>query len=354
MKICLITDTHIGARSDSQHFAMYFKRFYDEVFFPYLDEHGIKAIIHLGDIVDRRKYINFQSAKRLREDIIEPIVERGIDAHFIIGNHDAYFKNTNEVNSMNELYSSHPGSINVYSEPTEIVVGDLPIMIMPWINSSNMAAARKAIDQTKAEVLMGHLELKGFEMYRGAVNDHGLDPSFFRKFDQVFSGHFHHRSQRGNVTYLGAPYQITWSDFNDDRGFHVYDTETRELEYVKNSLYMFHKIYYNDTDWEDPSWISDLDLSIYKDAYIKVVVINKTNPFWFDLFIERLEKAGVADFQVVDDNLNINLEDDSDIVDEAEDTLTILSKYVDGVSGNVDKNDLKKLIRNLYEEAMAL
>lgn len=353
MKIALITDQHFGGRGDSTHFMVYFARFYKEIVFPYLDEHGIDTVIDLGDTFDRRKYVNFNTLKEAKACWFDPLKERGITLHSIVGNHTAYFKNTNDVNTLGVLLNEYP-NVHVYSEPTEIVVGGLPIMIMPWINSSNMAAAKKAVDATKAEVLMGHLELKGFEMYRGAVNDHGLDASFFNKFDQVFSGHFHHRSQRGNVTYLGAPYQITWSDFDDDRGFHVYDTETRELTYVKNTLYMFHKIYYNDTDWKDSSWISNLDLTVYKDSYIKVVVINKTNPFWFDMFIDQLEKAGVADFQVVDDNLNINLEDDSDIVDEAEDTLTILSKYVDGVSGNVDKTDLKKLIRNLYEEALAL
>ena len=59
MKIALVTDLHFGARGDSVPFDNFFKKFYDDTFFPYLVEHGIKTIFDLGDTFDRRKYINF-------------------------------------------------------------------------------------------------------------------------------------------------------------------------------------------------------------------------------------------------------------------------------------------------------
>ena len=58
MKIALITDTHFGARNDSLLFLDFFRKFYENIFFPTLKERGIKEIIHLGDVVDRRKFIN--------------------------------------------------------------------------------------------------------------------------------------------------------------------------------------------------------------------------------------------------------------------------------------------------------
>lgn len=352
MKIALITDTHWGCRGDSIQFADYFKKFYDNVFFPTLKEQGIKTIIHLGDIVDRRKYINFVSAKRLREDFMYPAASQGIHVHVILGNHDVYYKNTNEVNAMTELYSADT-FVNYYSSPTELNFGGEKIMLMPWINSGNYQESMQAIENTKAQILFGHLELKGFEMYKGSPNDHGFDASIFNKFDVVCSGHFHHKSSRGNIHYLGSPYEITWSDYNDPRGFHIFDTDDRSLTFIENPYKMFTKIHYDDEGKKAEDFTS-VDFKPLANSFVKVIVRNKTNPYWFDLMMGEMEKAGVVDIQVVEDNYNLNLEDDSDIVDEAEDTVTILKKYVEQINLSVDKNKLDLLMRNLYNEAIAL
>lgn len=351
MKIALITDTHFGARGDNQSFAMFFKRFYDEVFFPYLKEHDIKTIIHLGDIVDRRKFINFQTARNLRESFIEPIVEGGIDTHLIIGNHDTYFKNTNSVNSMGELYEhSNFENIHFYSEPEIVKFDGQNIILMPWINSENHDKSFEIINSGKAQVMFGHLEIQGFEMYKNAPVHIGMDRKKFDALDIICSGHFHHRSTKGNITYLGCPYEMTWSDYNDTKGFHIYDTHTRELEFIPNPITMFQKIKYDDLNVKKED-ILNQEFNHLQDSIVKVIVQNKTNPFFFDMTIDKLEKAGVLDLQVVEDHLNLDLEDDEDIIDEAEDTLTILTKYIDQLE-DVNKLGLERLIRDLYGEAL--
>lgn len=351
MKVALITDTHWGARGDSLAFADYIRKFYQNTFFPYLKENNIKRIIHLGDIVDRRKYINYVTARRLKEDLFIPCHENGIELDVIIGNHDTSFKNTNEVNAMNELYSHSSINFRYHSDPIELDVDGLKIALLPWVCSGNFNESMEFLKNTDAQILFGHLEIQGFEMYRGAFNDHGFESNIFDKFDIVCSGHFHHRSSRGNIHYLGSPYEITWSDYNDPRGFHIFDTDTREITFIQNPYRLFNKIHYSDVD-KTMDEVLDVDLEAYKDTYIKVVVHQKTNPFWFDLFIEKLEKAGVIDLQVVDDHLNLNLEDDSDIVDEAEDTLTILKKVVEGIDSTVPKKELDNFLTSLYNEAL--
>lgn len=348
-QIALITDTHWGARSDSPVFAKHISRFYEEVFFPYLDEHNINFIIHLGDIVDRRKYINFVTAKNLTKDFIAPIRNKNKFLYALIGNHDTFYKNTNEVNSMDVLYGDRAGFTYI-SEPMELNL-ECKILMMPWICADNYDRCMKMIQETDAQVLFGHLELKGFEMYRGQPNDHGLDAKIFDKFDVVCSGHFHHKSSRGNINYLGAPYEMTWSDYDDPRGFHVFDTKTRQLTFVQNPNNIFHKIFYNDVDMQLEDVIS-FDASKYKDCILKVVIKNKTNPHMFDVFIDKFEKAGVADLQVVEDHLNLNLEIDDDILKDAEDTLSLLTKY----ASQIDKNKTKKLsifLQQLYNEALS-
>ena len=353
MKIALITDTHFGARGDSIAFAEYFNRFYYDFFFPYLAEHGISNIFHLGDIVDRRKYINYVTARHLRS-FVDRCSLAGIRLDVIIGNHDTSFKNTNEVNAMRELYDHSKYEVNYYDEPTVVNLDGTDIAVLPWVCSGNYDASMDFLQNTSAQILFGHLEIAGFEMYKGAVNDHGLSTNIFDKFDIVCSGHFHHKSTRGNINYLGAPYEMSWSDFDDPRGFHIFDTDTRELTFIQNPYTMFQKWWYDDSKWTSFDYINGFDFESTRGSYVKVIVKNKNNPFWFDTYIDRLEKAGALDIQVVEDNLNLQLEDDSDIVNEAEDTLTILTKVVDQWETPVDKKRLDNFLRTLYSEALSV
>lgn len=355
MKVAVITDTHFGARNDNAAFAQYFKKFYDEVFFPYLIENDIKTVLHLGDLSDRRKYINFVTAKHIEEDFIAPLHENGIALHIILGNHDTYYKNTNQVNGVSRLYgNSKYDNIHIYeNEAAELQLGSSKIMMVPWICADNYDVITKAIQQTDASVLFGHLEVVGYEMIRGQLCDHGFDKKEFRKFDAVYSGHFHHPSSHDNITYLGAPYEMNWSDFDGWRGFSVFDTETREMLKIQNPYRMFHKISYDDSDMtvED---IAQLDTSLLTNTFIKVIVKNKTNPYIFDMFLDRIQQSGVADIKVVEDHMNLDVINDDDLIDEAQDTRTILHQYIDTIETRVNKDKLKSVISDLYNEAMNL
>ena len=354
MKIALITDTHWGARGDSLTFLNYFRKFYDTVFFPYLEEHNIKTCIHLGDVVDRRKFINFKILNDLRTNFVERLWKLGIDTHIIIGNHDTFHKNTNELNSLEEIFTTAEGKVEpwMYSSPKEVDFDGLGILMMPWICEENYGECMKAIKNTQCQILMGHLEVKGFEQHIGSWNNEGVEAHIFNKFDMAMSGHFHHKSDNGTVFYLGNPYEITWSDYKDPRGFHIFDTETRTLEFIQNPYRMFHKIYYDDTE-ETFESITERDYSEYNNTYVKVVIQKKTNPFWFDTVLDKLYAADVANLVVVENFSDLEFMEDDEIIDEAQDTLTILSKYVESL--NVEnKTELNTLMRNLYNEALTV
>jgi len=200
---------------------------------------------------------------------------------------------------------------------------------------------------------MGHLEISGFEMYKGSPVSDGMDSKNFDRFDVTCSGHFHHKSTNGHIFYLGSHGEFTWSDFNDPKGFHVFDTETRELKFIQNPYTMFQKVWYNDTD-KKSSDVLDIDFSQYKDKFIKVIVTAKTNPFWFDKFIDILEKTQCVDIQVVEDHLNLNLEQDEHIVNEAESTIDIFKKYIEQTNIDCDKDKLRSEIEELYKEAISI
>lgn len=349
MKIALVTDTHWGVRNDNLSFLDYFDKFYSNIFFPTLDERGIDTVLHLGDIVDRRKYISYVTLRRLKEGFIEPCRSRNIDLHVIVGNHDVPYKNTNEINAMQELFDAT--NVKYYSEVAEVLFDDVPHAIVPWINNANYADTIDFMKNTEAQVVFGHFEIAGCLMDRGNMNEHGMKISDFKRFDRVMSGHFHHKSTTQNIDYLGCPYELTWSDYQDPKGFHIYDTETRELEFIQNPYTMFNKVFYND-EGKTLEKILDVDFSPFENTYVKVVRHSAGNPYWFDKFMDKLVKANPINIQVVEDHLNLDIEDDDDIINEAEDTLTILSKYIDTMPDTVPKKKLDSLMKSLYTEAL--
>ena len=360
MKIAIITDTHWGARNDSQAFTNYFVKFYEDIFFPELLERDISTVIHMGDIVDRRKFINYKTLYQMRHNFFDQCWDRYLNLHMIIGNHDTFFKNTNDVNSMDCLRMMRSGGegdgggmVTVYHDPTEVVFDGTKVFFQPWICPENKEQSLYAISKTDAQILFGHLEVQGFEMHLGAINYEGLSPKVFEKFEYAFSGHFHHKSDNGNVYYLGNPYQITWSDYKDPRGFHIFDTETRELEFIQNPYEMFYKIYYDEErDWTSLEKIENEDYSKYEGCYVKVVVVNKKNPFWLDTLLDKLYSANVEDISVVE-NFHDDIDLEDEVIDEAEDTVTILSKYVNSLNID-DKQELDNLLVSLYNESLTI
>jgi len=295
---------------------------------------------------DRRKYINYLTLRNCRKYFFDPLFNLGIKMDVIVGNHDVFYKNTNDINSPGLLLQQY-SNLSAYNRPTELNFDGLDILMLPWICTDNYEESMAMIKETSATVCLGHLELAGFQMHKGQVNDHGFDSKIFNRFDLVCSGHFHHRSNSGNIHYLGNPYELTWADYEDPRGFHIFDTETRELEFIVNPNRMFYKIFFNDQ-------FEIGDYSYLKDCFVKVIVQTKENQINFDMLIDKLEKAGPADLQVVDDHLNMDLEDNDDILDSAEDTLTLLSKFCEQMDTKADKKKLDLLLRDLYSEAINL
>ena len=346
MKVAIITDQHFGARNDSIAFLDFFEKFYGNTFFPTLDANNIDTVLILGDTFDRRKYVNFYALDRAKKMFFDKLEERGIRVHMLAGNHDTYYKNTNEVNSPDLLLVEY-GNIDVISKPETIVVDGTSICMMPWICPENYQESLDHIKNTKAEICMGHFEIAGFAMYRGMESHDGLAKETFEKFDLVFSGHYHHRSSDKHIHYLGNPYELTWQDYNDPRGFHLFDLDTRELEFICNPYRMFERIEYNDKD-QDPI---DLDVIELEQKYVKLVVVNKTDFYKFDKFIQKLYNKGCYEIKIIEDMSEFQ---DGEIGEEInlEDTLSVLANYIDSVETDVDKEQIKTFMRTLYTEAV--
>ena len=343
MKVAIITDQHFGFKKGSKLYHDYFLKFYEETFFPTLEREGITTVLDLGDTFDNRKGIDSYSLDWAKKHYFDPLHLRGISVVSIVGNHTAYYKNTNELNTIDLLLREYD-NITILSECQELKVGNLDVLFIHWINIENEVETYKKIKESKCKVAMGHLELNGFTATQGHLMEHGADFEIYNKFKQVFSGHFHTRSNNGTIYYLGNPYEMFWNDVNDKRGFHIYDTETLKLKSVNNPFQLYKVINYNDT----PRQLTNF--TEYTDKIVKVVVRQKSNEKEYNRFMQSLDKARPVDVKVVE--RTDHLVYDGEIIEQTEDTMTLLTKYIEELDTDLDRIRIKKVISEIYTEAI--
>jgi len=342
MKVAILTDSHFGAKKGSKHLHDHFELFYKNVFFPALEEHGIKTVIHMGDAFDSRKSIDYQSLEWAKRVVFEPL--RQYDVHMLVGNHDIFYRNSTIINSPELLLNDYQ-NIKIYSSPKEFCIDGLDTLMLPWICTDNEKETFELLEKTEAKVVFGHLELNGFSVYPGHIHEEGLDKKVFQKFDRVYSGHYHTRSDDGKIFYLGNPYQMFWNDVNDKRGFHIFDTDDYKLDYYQNPHTMFERVYYENNNPKD------FDASHLTDKMVKIVVRQRDDYKMFDKFVDLIVKVNPLELKIIE---NVDVYDEDVNCDEipTEDTLSILDKYVEESEFELDKNTIKKLLREFYKEAL--
>ena len=343
MKIGILTDSHYGFKKGNKVFHEYFEKFYKKVFFPTLKKYNIDTIIHMGDMFDNRKATDYWSIDWTRRVILEPLKE--YDVHVVLGNHDIFYKNTTKLNSPMLLLNDYK-NIKVYEKPTTISVGGKEMLLIPWITPEGEQETLQAIQSTSARVCAGHLELSGFYVNKTTFQQNGRDKNIFNKFDRVFSGHYHTRNNDGKIFYLGNPYQLYWTDYNDKRGFTIFDTDTYELTTIDNPYEMFKICTYDEDNLEE-------DLISYQGCIVKLIIKNKTDQKKYEKFLDKLIKMQPYELKIIE-HIKLNDDFNDEEIIQNEDTLTLLKKYVDESEIKLNKNRIKNLIQSIYQESFQL
>ncbi len=345
-----MSDIHFGARNDSEFYLNIFLTFAKETVFPHLQNNNITTLLLLGDIWDRRKYINFHTLSRVIKEFFDVLRDMNIDIKIIYGNHDVYFKNTNEINSIDLLLNSY-SNIEIIDFAKVFDFDGLKLGMIGWINSSNQKESLEWIENCNADVLAGHFEINNFEISDGIKAKEGYDSSMFSRFEYVFSGHFHVRSDNGQIFYLGNPYQMTWADYDLIKGLHVFDTKTRMVELIENPIQVYKKCYYDDS-----YDIIDFDYSQYKNKIVRIYVdtLKLSSRKKFDLFVDKMSQIGYdISIQEVDYALSEIMNEGSGDI-EYTDTLSYIKTYLDSIESNtkLDKSLLRTYFNEIYNIAI--
>jgi DNA repair exonuclease SbcCD nuclease subunit len=345
MKMILLGDLHLGARNGSSHFSTYFNKFFTDVLFPYMKKNKITHIIQLGDLFDNRTNLSYKAFHACKDIWFKQMGEHGFTMEVLIGNHDTTYRHTLEINSP-ELLLGEYKHIDVITSATQKNYDGMNIDIIPWLCDENMDSSMKFMQRAdRGEYCVGHFEISGFQMQRGVDSHGGISPNVFDGYAQVISGHYHTKSSNGNILYTGIPYEITWSDYADPKGFYVLDTKTKKNTFVRNPLLMFEKIIYKSGSTAN---IPDLAGKI-----IKVVVQEKEDPIAFERFVDSIRLVSPYDMTIVegqDFTSSGGLDEELDV----EDTPGIISNYITGIDTTVDKESLQSYIMGLYNEAITL
>lgn len=356
MQIALITDLHFGVKSDSLVFHSYQRTFFEKCFFPYLKNKKIDTVVILGDVFDRRKYINYITLKESKSFFFDILRDNNIMVHSIVGNHDTALKNSSDINSPDLLLREYSNIIN-YAEPKHVMFGNCNVLMMPWINTENLDTCFDTIKNTDVQVMFGHFELSDETLRRNFKFHNGITLKTMKKFEHVFSGHYHQKITKGNFKYLGVPYQLTWEDVEAEKGFHIFDTETRTIKFIPNPHKIYKKILWEESGQYNVKELIDnvaKDADKYANKYIKVIVRRKDNPYILDRYIEAIEQCGPHSVTTEESIIIVNGVEESDSIEKIEDTLTTLVTYINSMESLEKRDSLLYFVETLYQEALAV
>jgi DNA repair exonuclease SbcCD nuclease subunit len=239
-RVWFITDTHLGIRNNSGEWIDIISNYFYEWFLPLVRENYQPGdiIIHAGDYYDSRQSINVK-VLNLGVEIAEELSKIFVDGvYIIVGNHDVFGKNSNDVNSLKSI--KWISSINVIEEPVSITLGDKTFFMMPW-RKDQEAEAECLENATPHDYLCCHCDIRGLKFNRYSNVEHGSSIDKFRKFGRVYSGHIHYAQESENIKMLGSPYELTRSDMGNPKGITLLDLSTGKETYFSNNFSPKHK-----------------------------------------------------------------------------------------------------------------
>lgn len=348
----ILGDMHIGARNANTVVMEHQLHYFETIFFPYLKTNNIKTILQLGDLFDTRKFSNHLILHNWKKRFFDYLEKENINFITILGNHDIFFKNVLDVNS-SSLFLAEYKNINIIDIADDVNIEGVDFLIVPWICEENKKEILEKVKNTNSLYCAGHFEFSGFEINKGMLAPHGEDHKLFSKFDMVYSGHYHTKSKKDNIDYIGIPYELSWIDYEDPKGFLIFNSNDCSTGFIRNTNPLFVKIYYNDKD-ESDEYFKIIDCSNVKNSYVKLIVVSKTNPHQFEKFLDKLTKLSPIELRIIDELEDFSCIDITENKIEVEDTTSMIDSFIEQSETILDKTIVKDILKGLYVEALCI
>jgi len=351
-RIFMISDTHLGCRSNSVMWLEIIRNYFFEFFIPLVKKEYKEGDIlyHLGDVFDNRQSINL-AAQHLAIEVFEELSKVFPEIHIIVGNHDIMRKNSNDISSVDCL--KYIPNVTVHKKPKLFKYESGSCLLMPWRRDSKHEKETLERYSEKIDYLFCHTETQGVQTSPNTryLHEGGNDLSTFRRFKKVYSGHIHFRQEKGNFILVGNPYQMTRSDRDNQKGIYILDLEKDKHQFIPNTYSPVFIRYYIKNILERKMFeIIEEIRDNFVDVYIPSNVLGKYN---INKFMDCLD--GIArrlEPKIYDDENPLDSEDmkSSDFSGEMN-LMNIASEYVDNLNLDSDlKEKLKANILSLYRE----
>lgn len=341
MKIAILGDLHFGKHKDSLYLLNQQQKFFENIFFPALEKEKINVIIQLGDVFDKRKQINFYTLFRAKQMFFDELVKRNIKMYTLVGNHDTFFRYDTSLNSIEELLYGYSCVIPI-EKPTYLKEFDIDLI--PWITRNNEADILTYIENSFATHCFAHLEITHAMISPGVYSTHGISHEIFSKYTQVFSGHYHMQSRYHNIHYLGTPYQLTFMDVNESKGFFIWNTQARNtLTFVENPNKMYiKKVIHSENDFSYDD---------FKDKYVKLILAEAMTNAQLEKICAKISESSPIDI-IIQDFIRNDEFTENEGSTEIKSSLELILDFVDENAQEFEVLEVKKIIYELYQDAL--
>ena len=220
MKIAIFSDIHIYKHLGYDIFPQTAYKFL-EYLFAYCRKHHIKKIFFAGDLFHTKTKLDTIEFVRTKEIISHNY--KDFDIYMIIGNHDMPMQNSTE-GSILFAFSDYAKIIPDYSY---FDFSNIRYHFMSYRNNNKLPEFKYSPNKN---ILIAHQDIIGFKMNDSKLSSEGVQLDAFKKFDIIFSGHYHIHQHKNNLVYIGSPFQINFGERNQRKGFIIFDDSNFEWE----------------------------------------------------------------------------------------------------------------------------
>lgn len=344
-KVAIVSDIHFGVNKNSELFLNSSLKFFKEQFVPYLKKFEIGHILVLGDVFDNRNTINVKISDEVF-NLFEKTFE-DFEVTILIGNHDIYYKTSNEVHSLKAL--RHLPNVDVIDTIRHKEIYGVKTLFCPWIVDYEDETIVHVLETSDSDILFGHFDIVGFALNRTRVSTEGLHPEVFSKFKKVFSGHYHTPSSKRvgktEIAYIGSPYQMNRNDIDEPKGFIVLNLETLRYKRIVNDV----SVKFVEVDYPEVPSKSYIEGNIV-DA---IITIDKKDLVGnvVDKYIEKLEKLNPIERVNVVLNVNNDNHSDFDNIKAGMNSIPdLIEMYINNDNDIDDKSKVLNKVMEIYEE----